>query len=294
MSQGRSIPEYELMENGVLVDFIITTMQSVLARNGGVQDVPHRHNYYTVLFVKRGSGVHYIDFEQYTITDNSLFFVSPGQVHQVITEPEIDGFVLLFNRSFLLKYMISEELITSIGLFSSIYNIPPILMCSESLGRLYQFVEAMQAAFWANDSFSKETISAWLKLFFIETNKYASHLPEELVKSNPRSKDIVKEFKELLELNFRKWHKVGDYADKLMVSPDYLNTLIKESVGKTAKEFIQNRIVLEAKRLGIHTNLSSKAISYEIGFEDPAHFSKFFKTVSNTSFTEFRETVVSY
>ena len=288
MSNLNVIPEYELRENGVAADFVLKSMQEVWERNGGKQDVPHRHNYYTVLFVKRGEGVHYIDFEKYTITDMTLFFVSPDQVHQVLAESSSEGYVLLFTREFLLKHMIPESLITNIGLFSSIYNIPPIVMCAESLVRLTQFMESMMQAYKADDLFSKEAISAWLKLFFIETNKYASHLPDELLKVNPKSKDIVKDFKLLLEQNYRQWHKVSDYADKLMVSPDYLNSLIKESVGKTAKEFIQNRIILEAKRLGVHTSLSSKAISYEIGFDDPAHFSKFFKTLTNTSFSDFR------
>lgn len=288
MGNLNAIPEYELKEKGVVTDFVLKTMQEVWERNGGKQDVPHRHNYYTILFVKRGDGVHYIDFEKYPISDMTLFFVSPGQVHQVLAEPSSEGFVLLFTREFLLKYMIPESLITNIGLFSSIYNIPPIIMCSESLLRLNQFMESMMLAYQTDDSFSKEAISAWLKLFFIETNKYASHLPEELLKINPKSKDIVKDFKQLLEQNYRRWHKVSDYADQLMVSPDYLNLLIKESVGKTAKEFIQNRIILEAKRLGVHTSLSSKAISYEIGFDDPAHFSKFFKSLTNISFSDFR------
>jgi AraC-like DNA-binding protein len=98
----------------------------------------------------------------------------------------------------------------------------------------------------------------------------------------------VKNFKDLLEKHFIDWKKVGDYATELNLSSDYLNNVVKATIGKTAKELIQQRTVLEAKRLGLHTNLSTKEIAYQIGFDDPSHFSKFFKNVEGASFTDFR------
>lgn len=94
-----------------------------------------------------------------------------------------------------------------------------------------------------------------------------------------------------MESAFVKWHKVGQYANEMNISPDYLNNVIKTNIGITAKEFIQNRVVLEAKRLGVHTGLSSKEIAYNIGFDDPSHFSKFYKNVTGESFTNFRNTL---
>ncbi|NJO90517.1 MAG: AraC family transcriptional regulator [Chloroflexia bacterium] len=72
------------------------------------------------------------------------------------------------------------------------------------------------------------------------------------------------------------------------MSPDYLNSVIKSGVGKTAKELIQQRIILESKRYGLHTQLTTKEIAYKLGFEDPSHFSRFFKTSEGISFAQFR------
>lgn len=287
-NQGKSIPEYDLTADGKATDFVLRSTEEIEIRNGGKQDVPHRHNYYTVLFVKSGTGRHVIDYTEYLMHDSSLFFVSPGQVHQVLAEPKMEGFVVLFTKNFLVQHQISESLITNIGLFSNIYNIPPIQVCHTSLFKLESILTEIERAYKSKEAYSLEAISAWLKLFFIECNRYASHLPDDAVLASPVTKDVVKDFKLLLEKHFMNWHKVSDYASKLNVSPDYLNSLIKASIGKTAKEFIQNRIILEAKRLGVHTSLTSKEIAFQIGFEDPAHFSKFFKTVTNRSFSDFR------
>lgn len=284
----KGIPEYTLLVDGKLVDFVFRTTQEIEVRNGGKQDIPHRHNYYTVLFIANGKGKHWIDYTEFDIENKSLFFVSPGQVHQVVAEPGIQGYVLLFTKEFLLQHQISESLITDIGLFSDIYNVPPIMLCGEGYDRMEGFLKQIKVAYQNNDVYSSEAISAWLKLFIIECNRYAIHMPNGTRNTTATSADVVKEFKSLLEQKYMEWHKVSDYSAKLNVSPDYLNTLVKASVGKTAKEFIQNRVVLEAKRLGVHTNLTSKEISFRIGFEDPAHFSKFFKSVSNRSFSDFR------
>lgn len=284
----KGIPEYTLTAENRPTDFVVRTTQEIELRNGGNKDVPHRHNYYTVLLISKGKGKHWIDYKEFVIEDRTLFFISPGQVHQVAAELGIEGYVLLFTRDFLFQHQISESLITDIGLFSDIYNVPPILLCSENFHKMEKFISKIVESYTNRDVYSFDMISAWLKLFFIECNRYSGHLTEDSKLAPSSRVKLVKEFKLLLESNYMKWHKVNDYASHLNVSPDYLNTLIKTSVGKTAKEFIQHRVLLEAKRLGVHTNLSSKEISFKIGFEDPSHFSKFFKSLSNQSFSEFR------
>jgi AraC-like DNA-binding protein len=88
---------------------------------------------------------------------------------------------------------------------------------------------------------------------------------------------ILTNFKKLLEQNFNRSLKPGDYASKLNVSTGHLNDLISEAFGKTTGEVIQERIVLESKRLLFHTDLTVNEISYKLGFEDPAYFTRMFK-----------------
>jgi AraC-like DNA-binding protein len=103
------------------------------------------------------------------------------------------------------------------------------------------------------------------------------------------SKSLVKNFREVVEKNFHKWHQVKEYAEELYVSPNYLNEVIRSNMNSSAKDYIQNRIVLEAKRMAVFTGKSSKEIGYDLGFDDPSHFSKFFKSNTGQSVQDFKE-----
>jgi len=99
----------------------------------------------------------------------------------------------------------------------------------------------------------------------------------------------VKQFKNDVELYFRTHHKVNEYADRQHLTANHLNEVIKSETGTSTKDFIQNRLLLEAKRLARYSNLNAKEIAYRLGYEDVAHFSKFFKKWEGVAFTEFRE-----
>jgi AraC-like DNA-binding protein len=108
-----------------------------------------------------------------------------------------------------------------------------------------------------------------------------------------RQAEIVKQFKNDVERFFRQQHKVNEYADHQHLTANHLNEVIKNETGTSAKEFIQNRLILEAKRLARYSELNAKEIAYQLGYEDVAHFSKFFKKCEGIAFTEFREKVES-
>ncbi len=287
--QKPEIPSFELIHNEQLVDFVIKMVHEGTNVHGYREDLPHRHNYYTVLWPIEMDGRHIIDYKEYAIKPNDVFFVSPEQVHQVFLGKKRQGILLLFTCSFLDRHFINKDFITNLGLFSEISDHPPISVSEKAAAALKQYTTEIYDAFNSNELFRFEKIGAYLKLFLIECNKFA---PGETNKDNPQNaqsaKSILRKFKDMLEINFKTMRQVNDYASLLNISPDYLNTVIKSGVGKTAKELIQQRIVLESKRLGLHTELSTKEIAYNLGFEDPSHFSRFFKNNEGFSFAEFR------
>jgi AraC family transcriptional regulator, transcriptional activator of pobA len=219
---------------------------------------------------------------------NDIFFVNPNQVHQILHNSNPKGIVILFACSFLDKNYIDINFISNLGLFSEICDNCPIRIDDKSAETLKQISENMMSNFNTNEPFRFDSIGAYLKLFLIECNKFALHAKTENTQAIQSSKSILIKFKDLLEKHFVEWHKVNEYAYQLNITPDYLNATIKSGIGKTAKELIQQRIVLESKRLGLHTELSTKEIAYQLGFEDPSHFSKFFKNEENQSFADFR------
>ncbi len=289
MEQEKSkIPSYTLKHNGETVDFAIRSVEEVIKIFGVHTDIPHRHDYYTVLWSLNESGKHIIDYKEYEMRTNDIFFVKPGQVHQVVHASEAKGIVILFTCDFMEKNYININFITNLGLFAGIEESPPINVVEKSAKRLLNLTDLMREAFLTDEEFRFDSIGAYLKLFLIECNKYAPSLDSDNTQTIQSAKSILRRFKDLLDKNFTKMKKVSEYADELSISPDYLNSVIKSGVGKTAKELIQQRIILESKRYGLHTQLSTKEIAYNLGFEDPSHFSRFFKNNEGISFAQFR------
>ncbi|TDE16164.1 helix-turn-helix domain-containing protein [Dyadobacter psychrotolerans] len=102
------------------------------------------------------------------------------------------------------------------------------------------------------------------------------------------SEPILNRFIDLVEKKFCSYKMVNQYADELAITPNYLSEVIKRSSGFSASCFIHNRVVLEAKRIAINSDYTMKEIAFQIGFEDPSQFSKFFKLKTGTTFSEFR------
>jgi AraC-like DNA-binding protein len=291
LQDKEKIYSYDLVYNGAPMPFVIKTMEKIDEEAGGIADNPHRHNYYTIIWSITATGKHVIDFNEYNIEFYSIFFVSPDQVHQIITDPKPTGYVILFTPEFLEKNSIRNDFIANLKLFKKSDETPPLQPSSHMIKTLKPFAEQMLDAFHNKGDMYMESIGAYLKLFLIECNGHCSLFQGTNTQTIEVGKTIVKNFKTIVEQNYNRSHQVKFYADSLNVTPNYLNEVIKSSINVSAKDFIQNRLILEAKRMILFTDKSGKEIGFDLGFDDPSHFSKFFKSNAGQSLQEFKEVI---
>lgn len=271
------------------VPFVYRTMQEVEERRNQTPDLPHRHDYFTVLVVEEAEGTHQIDFTNYPLRPNTVYFVSPEQIHHVtLTQPTPRGHVVLFRPDFLQNYSIAPAQLYDMDLFFNCDESRPIELTTAEMHQLQPFLSAIANEVAESNLQKWEAVGAWLKLFLVQCKRFkaANYLPNKPL--DKRKSEIVKQFKNDVEQLFKQFHKVGDYADRQLLTANHLNDVIKAETGTSAKDFIQNRLVLEAKRLARYSELSAKEIAYQLGYEDVAHFSKVFKKAENVAFTEFR------
>lgn len=263
------------------------TMEVIAKENDGKTDDPHRHNFYTVILAQEVSGEHVIDFVSYDFQSPSVFFVAPGQVHQVVTQGVPKGYVFLFTQDFLIKNEISDHVIKDLNLFRSYGESPPLELNGVQLSKLQNIAEWIKKNYESSTPHQYEKIGALMKLFLLECAEACSIPPLEHL-HRQGAEQLLRKFKRYVDQEYTQQHKVGFYADQLNVSASHLNKSVKKFTGSSAKEFIQKRITTEAKRLALYSDLSSKEIGFQLGFEDPAHFSAFFKNCTGTNFTEYR------
>jgi len=272
--------------NNPSLTFGISKIETIFEQRKGVPDLPHRHDYYTVILTRKANGKHFIDFQEYELSGNQLYFIAPGQVHQIIENEQSFGYVIVFSVDFLAKNNIPIDFIENLRLFNIFEKNPPLHLNEHELSNLHRYFEEIFQIFHHTEmEYKDEALGALLKLMLISCNNICS-LPKR-EKNNKNS--ILSNFKILINEFFKKWHSTTEYANELSISSDYLNRIVKAQTGKTAKEHIQSRIIVEAKRLLYFTEMTTKEIGFELGFSEPANFSSFFKSHVGVSPSKFIE-----
>ena len=264
-------------------------MENVYDKFGGQPDDPHRHDYYIVLIVKKAKGKHVVDFNEFELSNNQIYFVSPGQVHQLLEEEKSFGYVITFSRQFCSHNFIEESFINDLYLFQENGFSPPLNISDDQLQQASNFAEQMLKCREANSKWKYQALGAWLKLLLILAQESCDLFPEDHTQNIQAGKTLLKDFKKLLEQNYTSWHKVGDYATALNITSDHLNNSVSSLTGKNVKAHIQSRIILAAKRMLLFSGLSQKEIAFQLGFNEPAHFSQFFKKQTQFSPSAFKK-----
>ena len=253
--------------------------------------LPHRHNYYEIFFFEKGGGTHEIDFEVNPIADNSLHFVSPGQVHLVRRELDSNGYVVFFSRDFYYLNLQNRDVLFDMPFFNNNSPRPIIDLAPEEKQPIVDLVLRIRDESESDNPFKEELLRSYLNVLLIQCQRIFLEKETERSPSFKPGGGSYREFRVLLENNFTRLHQVADYADLLSITPSHLNESCKKASGQTASELIHNRIILEAKRLLLHSDLSAKEIGYFLHFEDPSYFSRFFKKKTGMQPGVFRKEV---
>lgn len=268
--------------------FSIAKMQDIYTLRNGKVDEPHRHNFYSVLIINKAKGIHKIDFTAYELSEKQIYFIAPGQVHQVIEYEKSEGFSMTFSNHFLVENSIPLSFIESLNLFQNYGQSPPLQLESKAFQNVENFANEIVELFNSDAAMKFLSIGSFLKLMLIACNNSCSINPIES-DIDISGASLIRNFKKAVNQNFKKEHSTTFYANQLFITPDHLNRTFKAKVSKTAKEFIQARIITEAKRLLFFSSLTNKEIAYQLGFNEPANFSAFFKKHTKLSPSHFKK-----
>ena len=265
-------------------------MEEVYHLHQGKPDQPHRHDYYVIVLIDKAKGSHIIDFHAFELASHQVFFISPGQVHQMIEEEVSEGYIITFSPEFMFHNGIERCFIDDLYLFNHYGHSPPLVVDDDMFRQLASLADQLSEFAHSQKKFRYQAIGALLKLFLIQCNNACSLADDKHPQLVEKAATLLRSFKLLIEEKFRQWHKVSQYAQALHLTPDYLNASVKSLTGITAKTYIQNRLIIESKRLILFSSLSQKEIAYQLGFSEPANFSQFFKKYVGVSPSQFAST----
>ncbi len=278
----------QVNKNDKSLSFGISKMEDIYEKRKGKIDAPHRHDYFTVILTTKAKGKHIIDFNSYELSNNQIFFISPGQVHQITENQKSYGYSIVFSTPFLIANNIPVSFIDDLNLFNDFGASDPLVLTDDELFLLSKYAQEILTVYDSDIMFKTEAIGALLKLILIRCNNLCA-LPKNKHHESESGNVTLRSFKLLVNQNHMTWHATSNYANALNVSSDHLNRVLKSLTGKTTKEHIQSRLIVAAKRLLYFSELSNKEIGYKLGFSEPGNFSAFFKKCTGLAPSKFKK-----
>jgi AraC family transcriptional activator of pobA len=251
---------------------------------------PHTHSFYQIIWFKSKKGKHFIDFKDYQIKENRLFFIAKNQVHYFADRSDYDGYLIHFNESFILSNETDINFFLTYNIFNNSEE-PYFQIPNELQNQIISYFTQISTESTNTTEFGNKSILSYLlksMLLLIEREKRKRTKNDNLTIN--KNSSFLK-FRDLLENNFYKNWSVTDFANKLSISSKTLNSITKHEMDKTVSQVIIDRIVLESKRKLTHSNAYINQIAYDLGFKDPYYFIKYFKKHVKCSPSEFRKSI---
>jgi AraC family transcriptional activator of pobA len=260
--------------------FIIRDVSELLGGKDLLQEL-HRHDFFYLLALKKGKGNHEIDFTPYTVHDNSIFIMRPGQVHQHLLKAKSQGHLIQFKTDL---YHSHDNI--ALQLLSKASSVNHYQLDASNFKKLHALLENILQEYNNKHHSYQQVIKANLEILFIELVRQHSKITAKNITTYTQER--LEKFLELLETHITAHKQVTEYASMLSLSPYQLNAITNAALGKTCSELINEYIILEAKRYLLATTNQVNQIAYHLGYEDASYFIRFFKKHAGTSPDAFR------
>ncbi len=240
----------------------------------------HKHTFYEILWTEAGISKQIIDYKEYTVRPNSLFFISPNQVHHFEEWKPLTGGTILFTEDFFLSNQNNKEKLFELSFLDNFYANPCIHLNKKNFKEIKDTIDQILLEQKRKDR-SKTIIQSLLHILMVRVQRSVDSREERTIPK--KSIVLFKEFKRLLDIHFTENNTASFFADKLHITTHHLNLITKEVTGRTASEIIRARSILEAKRLLTFTDLTVSEIAFELNYTDSSYLAKIFKAETSQS-----------
>jgi len=246
---------------------------------------PYILSFYEIIFIIQGKGTFLLDDVIIPYQKGTIMFLPPNRRREWIVENQTDAYVVLFEGEFIERFFNDNLFVYRFHYFHN-YNTPFYLKTEENefTSYLKKVIEIKnEISNLINDS--DHLLRSILYYLLIIINR--RYVEQHQIKGELFENIEVLKFIRLLDKNYKEKHLVSDYTQMLGISKTYLNKKLK-SFGKSASDLIKSRLLIEAKKELIYTDLTISEIAYNLNFSEPANFIRFFKKQTSITPNQFR------
>ena len=237
--------------------------------------------------MRQGRGICHCDFEPVPFTDNQLIFVSPGQVHGWEVDDSVRGEIMAFSSDWWPGKSEEGHFLHDLPLFFGNAPVPRIALSATDGAGFTRWFRELETEYRRTTDRSQGILRVLIERILLEATRLLPR-PTEATLSHP-DRLLVRRFFAALEEGFRRTKETADYARDLAVPVRSLTETLRREVGKTPRRLIEERLVLEARRLLAHSTMTVSEIGFELGFADASHFSRFFRRMAGDAPRAFRQ-----
>ncbi|GHF48424.1 helix-turn-helix domain-containing protein [Seohaeicola zhoushanensis] len=279
MAQSRmaAIPRYYLYGDQVSdVELNFIHVEPIRERSGAHDWTIRAHahpDHHQILLVDRGGGEIVIEGQTYAIPTGSLVIVPAAMVHEIRFGPDTDGIVVTVATAYATSVSQGDKRLLEAVDHPGVYPIAGTGVSAEALGDAFEWLN--REYIWSAPARRLAVMSHFLRILVAAVRLRGEHL-RTVTSARDRDYDILMRYRELVERNFRREKAMDFYAGEIGVSAQRLNQACKARSGKTASEILHERAIIEAKRCLLYMEMTVAEIGYDLGFDDPAYFSRFF------------------
>lgn len=289
MSKPPKVPFVKSSDEAL--EFEVVRLADLFARRKEIVpplDQPHRVEFHNLIFFTGASGTHQVDFQPYAYTAGSVCLIRQGQVHAFEPGASPEGIMLLFTEAFIAKNMTQSDALSLHRFYGYDSQSPVVAPPTEVRQSLESLAGEITAEYGRGEGFGREeALRLLLKLFLLKIERVRrTSLPAGETLARLRA---FAEFRALLGAHLKETRNAQDYAQLLKVTYRQLNQLCKGVTGQTAKAFIDETVILEAKRRLATSGIAIKELSFDLGFDDPTNFTQFFKKHTGVLPARFRQ-----
>ena len=247
----------------------------------------HRHSFYHFVLFLKGKGSHTIDFERMAVKPYQIYFMIPGQVHSWHFESDMEGYVVHFEASLFSGFLQNTQYLEQFQFFKGNSQDGVIQLPAAVHKKVVELFESMLSEILENTEQNMDMIRLLLLELFILIDRAGDAKKRKIIA--PQKLTLLRNYQQLIDKHFRDIKLPKEYADLLYITPNHLNALCQDLLGKTAGDLIHERVILEAKRLLTNADMTVTQIAYNLNFQDNSYFNRFFKKEVGVTPDEFRK-----
>ena len=285
------IPRYTFYKNKYGSELLIDVVELKYVKKFLSQSSVHTLTYYDITFVTEGEGKFSIDNQTNEATSRDVFFSKPGEIRNWDTRHIVNGYALIFEDEFLSSLFKDSLFVQHLSFFQSGKTSSKLQLPDELYMRILQILRNIKTEI---DTYKQNDVYVLRALLYevlmLLDREYKKVNMEEETTSKEVGNIHIDKFMKLVESHLTEQHSVQYYADKLCITPNYLNEIVTSTKGISAKQYIRNKVMDEAQRLLTYTDFPISDIAFELHFSTVSYFIRSFRQYTGTTPLLYRRT----